>query len=28
MAMQVVLTFVLIGFTWWRLQRMSPGRRR
>jgi ABC-type multidrug transport system ATPase subunit len=28
MGMQVVLTFVLIGFTWWRLQRMSPGRRR
>jgi ABC-type multidrug transport system ATPase subunit len=28
MAMPVVLTVVLIGLTWWRLQRMSPGRRR
>jgi hypothetical protein len=28
MAMPLVLTLVLIGLTWWRLQRMSPGRRR
>jgi ABC-type multidrug transport system ATPase subunit len=28
MAMQVVLAAVLIGLTWWRLQRVSPGRRR
>ena len=28
MAMPVVLTVVLVGLTWWRLQRMSPGRRR
>ncbi len=28
MAMQVVLALVFIGLTWWRLYRMSPGRRR
>jgi peptidoglycan/LPS O-acetylase OafA/YrhL len=28
MAMPLVLALALIGLTWWRLQQMSPGRRR
>ena len=28
MAMQLVLTAVLVGLTWWRLRQASPGRRR
>src|SRR5580698_5525203 len=28
MAMQIVLTAVLVGLTWWRLRQASPGRRR